>query len=94
MGRLFDQVRAAVAADRYVIGNHADDRLRERGIMGWQVIDGIQAGRLIAERPDDQPNPLVEVGQVLADGSPIKAVWSLIVAHDTAKLVTIHFFNR
>jgi hypothetical protein len=94
MGRLFDQIRAAVAADRYVIGNHADDRLRERGVMAWQVIDGLRTGRLIAERPADQPNPVTEVSQALADGTPIKAVWSLIVAHDTAKLVTIHFFDR
>jgi hypothetical protein len=40
------------------------------------------------------PNPLVEVGQVLADGTDIKAVWSYIVTAGVAKLVTVHFFDE
>jgi hypothetical protein len=94
MGKLFDQIRAAVAGDRYVVGNHADERLRERGIVAWQVIDGFHMGRLLSERADDLPNPSVEVDQFLADGTPVKVVWSLIVAADTAKLVTVHFYDR
>ena len=68
MGELFDQIRRLVLAERYMIGQHASERLEERGILEWQVVDGIASGKLINERPDDQPNPAVEVAQLLADG--------------------------
>ena len=48
---------------------------------------------LLTERPDDQPNPSVEVEQVLADGTDVKVVWSRVIRADIAKLVTVHFFD-
>ncbi len=74
MAELFDRIRAAVAADRYVLGLHAADRLQERRISEWQVVAGVAEGRLLCERPDDRPNPAVEVEQVLPDGTAIKTV--------------------
>lgn len=62
--------------------------------MGWQVLAGIDAAQLIRERPDASPNPVAEFEQTLADGSPIKTVWSWISAGRIAKLVTVHFFDR
>jgi hypothetical protein len=94
MPRLFDTIRSLVLRHRYVIGEHATERLDERGILEWQVVDGIESGQLIVERPDARPNPAVEVHQVLADGTPIKAVWSHLISVDFAKLVTIHFFDE
>ncbi|MDB5320787.1 MAG: hypothetical protein JWN40_2418 [Phycisphaerales bacterium] len=94
MPTLFDTIRELVAADRYIVGQHAAERLDERGILEWQVVDGLESGRLLRERPDDLPNPLVEVAQVLADGTDIKAVWSYIAAAGVAKLVTVHFFDE
>jgi hypothetical protein len=32
MGRLFDTIRQLVIAERYVVGQHASERLEERGI--------------------------------------------------------------
>jgi hypothetical protein len=93
MARLFDTIRALVMQGRYIVGEHAAERLEERGILEWQVVDGIARGQLIAERPDANPNPAVEVRQALADGTPIKAVWSHLISVDIAKLVTIHFFD-
>ena len=78
----------------YLVGEHAAERLDERGILEWQVVDGIQEGRLLLERPHDLPNPAVEVAQLLADGSEIKAVWSHMVALNVAKLVTVHFADE
>lgn len=89
---LHETIRALVASGRYVVGEHATERLDERGILEWQVVDGIDHGRLIVERPDASPNPAVEVRQSLADGTEIKAVWSHVVSVDMAKLVTVHFF--
>ena len=62
--------------------------------MEWQVVAGLEDGKLIAERPDADPNPSVEVREWLPDGSEFKAVWSLLPQSNVAKLVTVHFFDR
>ena len=93
MGALLDLIRQLVAAERYVIGQHASERLEERGIMEWQVVAGLAEGTLIVERSDAKPNPAVEVRQSLADGTEIKAVWSHLSLSGVAKLVTVHFFD-
>jgi len=94
VGRLFETIRALVADGKYVVGQHAVERLEERGVLEWQVVDGIEDGSLIAERPDALPNPAVEVRQSLADGTDVKAVWSYIASLGMAKLVTVHFFDE
>jgi hypothetical protein len=91
---LFETIRTLVKAGRYVIGQHAAERLDERGILEWQIVDGIESGRLLSERRDDVPNPAVEVGEVLADGTQVKAIWSHIARPNLAKLVTVHFFDE
>ena len=82
-----------VAEKRYIIGEHASERLEERGIMEWQVVAGVEDGELIAERLDAMPNPAVEVRESLPDGTEYKAVWSHLPQTGVAKLVTVHFFN-
>ena len=44
--------------------------------MEWQVLAGLEEGELLAERPDAEPNPTVEVRDCLPDGTEFKAVWS------------------
>jgi len=83
-----------VADGRYIVGQHAVERLDERGVLEWQVVDGLEDGKLIIERPSDVPNPAVEVRQRLADGTEVKAVWSFVVSANLAKLVTVHFFDE
>jgi len=94
MGLLFDTIRQLVAEEKYVVGLHASERLEERGIMEWQAVAGLQDGKLIAERPDGDPNPVVEVRESLPDGTDFKAVWAHLHQSDVAKLVTVHFFDR
>jgi hypothetical protein len=94
MGQLFETIRNLVAEEKYVIGQHASERLEERGIMEWQVVAGLEDGELIAERPDATPNPAIEVRESLPDGAEFKAVWSLLPQSGVAKLVTVHFFDR
>ena len=93
MGQLFDVIRQLVAEERYIVGQHASERLEERDIMEWQVVAGMEDGELIAERPDAMPNPAVEVRESLPDGTEYKAVWSHLRQTGVAKLVTVHFFN-
>ena len=93
MGQLFDVIRQLVAEERYIVGQHASERLEERGIMEWQVVAGVEDGELIAERLDAMPNPAVEVRESLPDGTEYKAVWSHLSQTGVAKLVTVHFFN-
>ena len=92
MERLFDTSRSLVAAGQYVVGEHAAERLDERGVLEWQVVDGLEDGTLMTERPNAQPNPAVEVRQTLADGTETTAAWSHLAAAGVAKLVTVHFF--
>jgi len=94
MGRLFDTIQQLVAQEKYVVGEHAAERLEERGIMEWQVVAGLDDGELMAERPEATPNPTVEVRESLPDGTEVKAVWSHLRQSGVAKLVTVHFFDR
>jgi hypothetical protein len=48
----------------------------------------------LAERRDAKPNPVIEVSELLPDGTPIKAVWAYLSNMNVAKLVTVHFFDR
>ena len=93
MGQLFEAIQQLVAAERYVVGQHAVERLEERGILEWQVVASLAEGHLIAERPDAEPNSTVEVKESLPDGTEFKAVWSYLPQSDVAKLVTVHFFD-
>ena len=94
MGKLFETIRQLVDEEKYVIGQHASERLEERGIMEWQVVAGLEDGTLIAERPDATPNPAVEVRECLPEGTEVKAVWSHLPRSGVAKLVPVHFFDR
>src|SRR5436309_15364553 len=94
MGQLFSTIRQLVAEEKYVVGQHASERLEERGIMEWQVVAGLDDGELIVERPDALPNPAVEVREALPDGTEFEAVWSHFRQSHVAKLVTIHFFDE
>jgi hypothetical protein len=94
MGQLFDAILQLVAEERYVVGQHASERLEERNIMEWQVVAGVEDGELIIERPEATPNSVVEVRESLPDGTEFKAVWSHLRQSGVAKLVTVHFFDR
>lgn len=94
MGQLLDTIRQLVAEEKYVVGEHASERLEERGIMEWQAVAGVDNGELIAERPHARPNPTVELRESLPDGTEFKAVWSHLRQSGVAKLVTVHFFER
>lgn len=94
MGHLSNRILTAIAADRFVVSDHADNQLRERSIMAWQVVDGAAHARLLSERPWTLPNPSIELDQSLADGTPIKVVWAWLDGAGMAKLVTVHFYDR
>lgn len=94
MGQLFDTIRQLATEEKYVVGEHASERLEERGIMEWQAVAGLKDGEVIAERLDALPNPAVELRESLPDGTEFKAVWSHLRQSGVAKLVTVHFFDR
>ena len=94
MGKLHDTIKKLVAEENYLVGDHASERLLERGIMEWQAVAALEDGELIAERPKTKPNPTIEVKETLPDGTEFKAVWSLLRQSNVAKLVTVHFFDK
>jgi hypothetical protein len=93
MGQLFDLIRTLVDEGRYVVGKHAAERIEERGILEWQAVAGLENGILLLERPDAILNPVVEVREILPDGTEVKAVWSLLRDSGVAKLVTVHYLG-
>ena len=92
--QLFQKLKTLVFEDRYVIGQHASERLEERGIMEWQAVVGLANGVLLKERLDAHPNPIIKVSQILEDGTRVKAVWSYLGKSGFAKLVTVHYFDE
>ena len=94
MGQLYAKIRQLILDEKYVVGLHASERLDERDIMEWQVVAGIDDAELLVERPNDVPNPVVEVKEQLSDGTEFKAVWAYLKQSDVAKLVTVHFFDE
>ena len=93
MGKLLITIKQLVAEEKYVVGQHASERLEERGIMEWQVVAALADGELSAENAKAKPNPTVEVRESLPDGTEFKAVWSHLRQSGVAKLVTVHFFD-
>jgi hypothetical protein len=74
MGKLFEQIRPAVDADRFFVAWHADERCEERGITAWQLIAGLAEAELVRERPRSKPNPSVVVRQILEDGREVEVI--------------------
>jgi hypothetical protein len=90
---LFSEICRLIDRGSYVVGEHASERLLERGIMEWQVIAGMPDAKLLAERRTARPNPAVEVRLPLADGRDCTAIWSHLRQADVAKLVTVYLLN-
>lgn len=93
MGQLFQSMRTLVRDGRYLVSVHASERLEERAIMEWQVVDGLDGAQLLAERDDAVPNPCVEVRQLLPDGVEVLVVWAHLKSMNVVKLVTVHYFD-
>jgi hypothetical protein len=91
VGKLFDNVVAAVESDRFVVSWHADERCEEREISAWQLAAGIANARLLRERPRSKPNPSVVIQHRLVDGKEVEAVWSWLTESKRAMLVTLYF---
>ena len=94
MGQLFTTIRRLIEDGNYVVGEHASERLDERGIMEWQVVAGVPDVEVFVEQPRAKPNPKVEMHEVLPDGTEFLAVWSYLKRSGVAKLVTVHFFDK
>src|SRR5262249_60684299 len=57
VGLALCSAKGVLHSERYVVGQHASERLEERGIMEWQVGAGLEDGELIVERPDGSADP-------------------------------------
>lgn len=91
MRRLEDRIRAAASRGKVVFSIHADNRLQERRITRWQVVDGVSDGEVIQAHPGAMPNPKILVRERLADDTMVLAVWSYLESLKCAKLVTVYF---
>jgi hypothetical protein len=91
MGKLFDEIRAAVREDRWLVSWHADERCEERGVTVWQLVAELDRAKLVEERPDTRPHPSVMVREVLPNGEEVEVIWSWLPQSRRAKLVTVYF---
>jgi hypothetical protein len=90
---LFPEICRLIDRGSYIVGEHASERLLERGIMEWQVIAGMPDAKLLAEQRTARPNPAVEVRLLLPDGRDCTAIWSHLRQASVAKLVTVYLLN-
>jgi hypothetical protein len=93
MPTLFAEICRLIDHGNYVVGEHASERLLERGIMEWQVVAGMLDAKLLTERRNARPHPAVEVRLPLPDGRECTAVWSHLRQAGVAKLVTVFRLN-
>jgi hypothetical protein len=91
LGKLLEQIRAAIRDDRYLVSWHADERAEERGVTAWQLVAGFDQAVLVRERPRSKPNPSIVIRQTLEDGSEVEVIWSWLPSGRRAKLVTVYF---
>ena len=91
---MLDAIRSAVRDDRYLISLHADERMRQRRVPAWQVLTSVAEAKLLRQRPENRPNPVVELEQMLPDGTTVKTVWAWLASDQVAKLITVHFVDR
>jgi hypothetical protein len=91
VGKLIDNILAAIRADRFIVSWHADERCEERGVAVWQLVAGIEDAELVRERPRSKPNPSIILRQQIADGSDVEAIWAWLAESRRAMLVTVYF---
>ena len=91
MGKLLDEIRAAVRDERYLVSWHADERAEERGVTAWQLVTELDRAELVRERPRSKPNPSIVVRQTLIDGTEVEVIWSWLSQSRRAILVTVYF---
>jgi hypothetical protein len=91
VGRLFDNILAAVESDRFIVSCHADERCEDREVSPWQLIADIEDAHLVRERPRSKPHPSVVLRQQLADGNEAEVIWAWLPDTRRAKLVTVYF---
>lgn len=90
---MFDRIRLAVREDRFLVSWHADQRAEEREVSVWQLVAGLEEGRLERERPASKPHPSVVVREALADGSEVEVVWAWLPESQRAMFVTVYFHD-
>ena len=66
----YRDLRRLVMNGDYVVGQHASERLEERGLLQWQAVVGMDEAGLIAEDESAIPNPKVEVSEPPSTFSP------------------------
>jgi len=60
LGDLANHILQAIREEHYAFGVHANIRLRERRIMAWQIVAGMDVAKLLLEREDGVPHPVAE----------------------------------
>ena len=94
MDRLYKLIHQAVESERIVFTVHADNRLLERRICRWQLIEGLAEGEVIQSHSSSKGNPKLVVRQTLPSGEDVVTVWGFLKSTRQARLITVYFPRR
>jgi hypothetical protein len=91
MERLYERIRRAVREERVVFTVHADERLWERKVERWHLLESFESGAIIQAHRGRRTEAKVLVQQVLPSGEEVIAVWTYVRSIECAKLITVYF---
>ena len=94
MDRLFERIRRAVREERIVFTVHADNRLHERNVERWHLIESFETGHVIQSHRSARPDPKLVVEQMIPSGETVIAVWGYVKSIRKAKLITVYFERK
>lgn len=77
MSAMFKKLCELAQKGEAIMSGHAFDKARRRGIIGSDIIDGVDKGILVEDYPDYFAGPAVLVLQSGSNGLPLHAVWGL-----------------
>ncbi|MCC6579379.1 MAG: DUF4258 domain-containing protein [Phycisphaeraceae bacterium] len=77
MSSTLEHIQSLVAAGKWMVSVHADERLEERDIDLEAIIQGVSIAVDIEEYPDASSGPCVLVLQHDPHGEPIHVVWGI-----------------
>ena len=90
MATLDEKIRCAIGDDRVAFTVHADNRIAQRGMVRWHLVESFDHGIVLQSFPQSRPHPTIKVRQVLVDGTSVVVVWAYVRSLRLASVVTVY----
>lgn len=87
----FEKLREAIRQNKYIIKQHAKQRMGERQVSGAEMSDVIINGDMIEETSDAFPFPKYLFMKLVRDGEPLYV--SVAFDGELAYIITVHWYD-